>query len=141
MSVQGERAFAPFDVIPSALAVLDEAGTIVYTNAASQRYGDQNGIETDYSAIGVDYLGVCGRDGATDGELSVTIDPRQFDADDGSAFEPARAAVDADGAGATADGPGTAGTASGGSGSLSMGLVVVAASVVAVWLRRRGGER
>ena len=110
----------------------DEGGTV--TLEAADLSGAVEAGATDIR------LATVAVDGATDGDLSVTLDPRQFDADDGSAFEPARAAADASGAGATADGPGTAGTAGGGSGILSVGLVVVAASVVAVWLRRRGGE-
>jgi signal transduction histidine kinase len=70
MSVQEDEAFVPFDVIPSALVVLDGTGTIVYANAAWRQFGDRNGIGSDYSAIGVDYLGVCGTADTTDGECA-----------------------------------------------------------------------
>lgn len=57
-------SFAPLarsglDVLPTELAVVDAAGTIVYTNRAWQSFGEANDIDYEASCVGVDYLDVC----------------------------------------------------------------------------------
>jgi PAS domain S-box-containing protein len=50
------------DALPQHIAVLDQRGGIVATNAAWRRFGRENGLdEQTASCLGVDYLAVCDR--------------------------------------------------------------------------------
>lgn len=58
-----ERSFieAAFKTVPTEIAIIDEEGTIVYTNRAWQQFGEENGIEGPAHTLGVNYLAICER--------------------------------------------------------------------------------
>jgi PAS domain S-box-containing protein len=50
------------DALPQHIAVLDQTGRIVATNAAWRQFGQENGLdERTASCLGLDYLEICGR--------------------------------------------------------------------------------
>ncbi|MFC4358475.1 bacterio-opsin activator domain-containing protein [Halobium salinum] len=71
-SPTGPRAEEPsfvqvgLDALPTQTAILDDDGTIVYTNEAWKEFALDNGYEDEPSMLGVNYLSVC--DGGADDE-------------------------------------------------------------------------
>ncbi|MEM8782247.1 MAG: PAS domain-containing protein [Planctomycetota bacterium] len=53
-------AEACFDRLPDHVAVIDRTGQIVLVNQAWRRFGRENHLEDDDSALGLNYLNVCG---------------------------------------------------------------------------------
>jgi PAS domain S-box-containing protein len=50
------------DALPQHIAVLDQSGRIVATNAAWRQFGQENGLDERHaSCLGLDYLEICGR--------------------------------------------------------------------------------
>jgi PAS domain S-box-containing protein len=50
------------DALPQHIAVLDQSGRIVATNAAWRQFGQENGLDEQHaSGLGLDYLEICGR--------------------------------------------------------------------------------
>jgi len=123
-------------------AVADDGGTV--TLEAADLEGAVEPGATDVRLATVELSG------ATPDDLALAVEPRQFDADDGSTFEPAQQAADgqsgeADDQSGEANAQGgeanvqatTTETATGGSGPLSPVLVVVALCLLAAVGRHR----
>jgi len=62
-----ELGAAAFDSLPTAAAVLDDAGIIIATNRAWRRFATMNGASLDETGVGADYLSVCERSVGADG--------------------------------------------------------------------------
>ncbi|WP_254764018.1 PAS domain-containing sensor histidine kinase [Natrinema marinum] len=50
---------AGFDAMPAHVAILDESGTIVYTNESWDTFGDTQGLPETTGGVGSNYLDVC----------------------------------------------------------------------------------
>ena len=50
---------AGFEALPTQLAIIDDAGEILYTNRAWRQFAAANGMDGDVDCIGDNYLGVC----------------------------------------------------------------------------------
>ncbi|AFO58206.1 MULTISPECIES: PAS domain-containing sensor histidine kinase [unclassified Natrinema] len=50
---------AGFDALPARIAILDDAGDIVYTNESWHSFGDARGLSEDTGGVGSNYLAVC----------------------------------------------------------------------------------
>ena len=59
MNAPGAVAAAALDSLPTQTAILDEDGTIVYTNRAWREFGETNDFVGNPESIGVNYLSVC----------------------------------------------------------------------------------
>lgn len=54
-----ENTFSLFDTFIDSTAVLDPAGTIIYTNNAWKKFASENSGEPKHTDLGVNYLNVC----------------------------------------------------------------------------------
>ncbi|ELY82173.1 sensor histidine kinase [Natrinema pallidum] len=59
MRRSGSFVAAGFDALPARIAILDEAGEIVYTNESWHSFGDARGLGDDAGGVGSNYLAVC----------------------------------------------------------------------------------
>ena len=50
---------AGFDALPARVAILEEDGTIVYTNQSWKSFGDEQGLADGAGGVGTNYLAVC----------------------------------------------------------------------------------
>ncbi|WP_396611045.1 ATP-binding protein [Haloferax sp. S1W] len=59
MSYPSKLPAASLDALPTQLAILNTDGTILYTNDAWKRFGEENDYVGNSSSLGTNYLGVC----------------------------------------------------------------------------------
>ncbi|PCR90170.1 sensor histidine kinase [Natrinema ejinorense] len=55
----GSFVAAGFDALPARVAILDDQGTIVYTNASWNSFGTEQGLAEEAGGVGSNYLAVC----------------------------------------------------------------------------------
>ncbi|SIR84159.1 PAS domain-containing sensor histidine kinase [Natronorubrum thiooxidans] len=59
MDTSGSFVGAGFDALPAHVAILDDDGTILYTNQSWDSFGDEQGVVAGAAGVGVNYLDVC----------------------------------------------------------------------------------
>lgn len=67
---------ATLDSLPTHIAILDEAGTIIYVNAAWCRFAEANDLNQLDCGLGMNYLDVCERAGSDDDAQALLVAQR-----------------------------------------------------------------